>query len=65
MKTERSFVHAMGPARCRIGEGLLPERSFDVKEAQGMKKTHTWQLRTMTDKGRLLTDSTNLGTHSS
>ena len=20
-----SFVHAMGPARCRVGEGLLPE----------------------------------------
>ena len=43
-KTERprdhgmsSFVHAMGPARCRVGEGLLPEHSIDVKEAQGTK----------------------------
>ena len=25
-------MHAMGPARCRVGEGLLPERSVDVKE---------------------------------
>jgi len=65
MKTEQtstgSFVHVMGPARCscRVGEGLLPEHSVDVKEARGTKTTHAWQLPTMTDKGRLLTDSTN------
>ena len=29
----------MGPARCRIGEGLLPERSVDVKKARGTKTT--------------------------
>ena len=39
MKTECSFVHAMGPARCHVGEGLLPERSVDVKEARGTKTT--------------------------
>ena len=43
------------PARCHVGEGLLPERSVSVKEARGTKTTHAWQLRTMTDKGRLLT----------
>ena len=32
-----SFVHAMGPARCRVGEGLLAERSIEVKEARGTK----------------------------
>ena len=55
MKTERP-VHAIGPAIdsipggailsmvqpavARIGEGLLPERSVDVKEARGTKTTH-------------------------
>ena len=29
----------MGPPRCRVGEGLLPERSVDVKEARGTKTT--------------------------
>ena len=48
-------VHAICPAHCRVGEGLLPERSVSVKEARGTKTTHAWQLRTMTDKGRLLT----------
>ena len=28
-----------GLARCRFGEGLLPERSVDVKEARGTKTT--------------------------
>ena len=37
MKTEHSFVHAMGPARCHVGEGLLPGCSIDVKEARGVK----------------------------
>ena len=27
------------PARCRLREKLLPERSVDVKEARGMKTT--------------------------
>ena len=44
MKTELNvhgqFHAAMGPARCRVGEGLLPERSVDVKETRGMKLTH-------------------------
>ena len=38
------------------------ERSVGVKEARGTKRlklTHAWQLRIMTDKGRLLTDITN------
>ena len=54
-------MHAMGPAHCCVGEGLLPERSIDVKEAQGTKTTltHARQLQIMTDKNRLLTDSTN------
>ena len=30
----------LGPARCRVGEGLLPERSVDVKEAREMKTMH-------------------------
>ena len=54
-------MHAIWPARCHVGEGLLPERSVSMKEARGTKTTHAWQLRTMTDKGRLLTDSTNHG----
>ena len=29
------------------------------REARGTKTMHAWQLLTMTDKGRLLTDSTN------
>ena len=48
-------MHAIGPAHCHVGEGLLPEHSVSVKEAQGMKTIHAWQLQTMTDKGRLLT----------
>ena len=32
-------MHAMGPARCRVGEGLLPEHSVNVKEARGTKTT--------------------------
>ena len=32
-------MHAICPARCRIGEGLLPERNVSVKEARGMKMT--------------------------
>ena len=59
MKTEHSFVHAICPGRYRVGEGLLPEHSIGVKpkEQRRLKLTHTWQLWTMTDKGRLLTDS--------
>ena len=42
-------------------EQLLPERSVGVKpeERRRLKLTHARQLRTMTDKDRLLTDSTN------
>ena len=29
----------MGPARCRVSEGLLPECSVNVKEARGTKTT--------------------------
>ena len=29
----------MGPAHCCFGKGLLPERSVNVKEAQGTKTT--------------------------
>ena len=50
-------MHALGPAHLRVSEGLLPERSVGVKERRQLKLTHVWQLRTMTDKGRLLTDS--------
>ena len=32
-------MHAMGPAHCCIGEGLLPERSINMKEARGTKTT--------------------------
>ena len=54
-------MHAICPARCHIGEELLPECSVGVKpkEQRRLKLMHAWQLRTMTDKGRLLTDSTN------
>ena len=41
-----------------VGEGLLPERSVGVKK-KTKRVTHAWQLWTMTDKGRLLTDDTN------
>ena len=37
MKTERSFVHAICTVHCRAREGLLPELSVVVKEAQGTK----------------------------
>ena len=33
----KTFVHAICPARCRVGEGLLAERSVGVKEAWGTK----------------------------
>ena len=48
MKIECSFVHALGPARCRVGEGLLPERSIDVKEARETKTTqvNAWRMAT-------------------
>ena len=52
-----SFVHVLGPAHYHVGEGLLPERSVGMKEAQRTKTMHAWQLRTMTDRGRLLTDN--------
>ena len=32
-------MHAICPARCRVGEGLLPECCVGVKEARGMKTT--------------------------
>ena len=54
------MVYAMNPARCHVSEGLMPERNVDVKEApeerRQLKLTHAWQLRTTTDKSRLLTD---------
>ena len=53
-------MHVICPARCRVGEGLLAEHSVDVKEPEErrrLKLTHAWLLRTMTDKSRLLTDS--------
>ena len=53
MKTERSFVDAMGPAHCRIGEGLLPERSVDVKEAQETKTTQVNAHMATADHDRL------------
>ena len=37
MKTERSFVHAICTVHSRAREGLLPEHSVGVKEAQGTK----------------------------
>jgi len=51
-----SFVHAIGPARCCVGEGSLPDRSVGMKPEKWrwLKLTHAWQLRTMTDKNRLL-----------
>ena len=32
-------MHAICPARCRVGKGQLPERSVGVKEAGGTKTT--------------------------
>ena len=59
MKTKCSFVHLICRGPCRVGKGLLPERSVGVKpeEQRLLKLTHTWQLLTMTYKGRLLIDS--------
>jgi len=58
MKTERPQV--AGQAHCRVDEEPLPERSVSMKpeEWRRLKLTHAWQLRTMTDKDRLLTDDT-------
>ena len=40
MKTERSFVACDdGSSPLSVGEGVLPERSVNVKEAQGTKTT--------------------------
>ena len=36
-----SFVHAMGPACCRVGEGLLPER-----RREGAQETKIIQVNT-------------------
>ena len=54
MQTERSFRACDMPSRCRVGEGLLPERSVGVKpeERRRIKLTYAWELRTMTDQGR-------------
>ena len=52
-------MHVICPACCRIGEGPLPERSVGVKPEERRRLELTWQLRTMRDKGRLLTDGTN------
>ena len=45
-------MHAIGPAHCRISEGLLPEHSIGVKpeEQRRLKLACAWQLQTMTDK---------------
>ena len=32
-------MHVICPGHCHVGEGLLPERSISVKEAQGTKAT--------------------------
>ena len=43
-----------------VGEGLLAEQSVSIKETRSEDDvTHAWQLWTMTDEGRLLTDGTN------
>ena len=34
-----TFIHAVCPGRCCVSEGLLPERSIGIKEAQGTKTT--------------------------
>ena len=59
METERSFAHAICPDGCRVSEGLLPESSICLKaeKHRQLNLAHTWQLRTMTDKAGLLTDS--------
>ena len=41
-----------------VGEGLLP-RAQHQRERNPERVAHAWQLRTMIDKGRLLTDGTN------
>ena len=53
-----SFVRAMCPARCRVGEGLLPECSVGVKPEERRRRPQV--NARMTDKGRLLTDSKSL-----
>ena len=53
-------MHAVYAASCHVGEGLLPELSVVVKEAEErrqLKLTHAWQLQTVTHKGRLITHS--------
>ena len=47
-----SFVHAICPARCRVGKGLLPECSVGVKEARGTKTTQVNARMTTTDHDR-------------
>ena len=47
LQTERSFVHAICTIHCRAREGLLPEHSVSVKEAQGTKTVEV-NARTVT-----------------
>ena len=35
----KTFMHAICPARCHVGERLLPERRVGAKEARGTKMT--------------------------
>ena len=55
MKTERpwgSLVHVICPACYHVSEGLLPERSICVKEAQGTKTTHVNPFMATADHDR-------------
>ena len=63
-----SFMHAICPAHCRVVSVASPFPSYcqstasawrKPEERRRLKLTHAWQLRTMTDKSRLLTDNTN------
>ena len=45
-------MHAICPARCRVGEGRLPERRVGMKEARGTKATQVNVCMATADRDR-------------
>ena len=64
-------MHSVGELKIKlvhsVSDELMRSTVMDychnaASERRLLKLTHAWQLRTVTDKGRLLTDSTDLHT---
>ena len=45
-------MYAIRPARCRVGKGLLRERSVGMKEARGTKTTQVYARMATADHDR-------------